>query len=58
MLSWLDILGCLAKWVIKLGEFDFSYCPRPSQKVQVLANFLMECMWTDGNTEEVPIELA
>ncbi|CAL8993406.1 unnamed protein product, partial [Prunus brigantina] len=34
--------GRLIKWAIELGEFDISYHPRPSEKGQVVADFISE----------------
>ena len=33
----------LAKWAIKLEEFDIKYLPRPSIKAQAPASFILEC---------------
>ena len=42
------------KWAIKLNEFDIQYRPRSSMKVQVLANFIIECTISDNNSEDEP----
>ena len=33
----------MAKWAIELTEFDINYRPRPAVKVQILADFIVEC---------------
>ena len=47
ILHWLDTSKRMAKWMVKLNAFDISYHSRSSIKVQVLANFLVECTWID-----------
>ncbi|XP_022854622.1 uncharacterized protein LOC111375929 [Olea europaea var. sylvestris] len=37
-----DVSGRLLKWAIELEEFDIEFKPRPSIKVQALANFIAE----------------
>ena len=44
-------VGQMAKWTVKLGEFDIQYRPRPSMKVQVLADFITECTISDNKSE-------
>ncbi|XP_073112241.1 uncharacterized protein [Elaeis guineensis] len=39
----LDTFGQLAKWVIELTEFEVRLQSRPSIKVQILADFIVEC---------------
>lgn len=46
----------MAKWVIVLNEFNIFYYPRSSMKVQVLTDFLVECMWSDDKPEKVIIK--
>src|SRR5215471_14034793 len=43
-----DTSGRIAKWAIKLSEFDLQYRSRPSMKAQVLADFVVECTIPDG----------
>ena len=33
----------MAKWAIKLSEFDIAYRPRTAFKAQILADFVVEC---------------
>ena len=47
--------GWLAKWAIKLKEFNLSFQARPALKSQVLADFLVECTWTEEQVEEPPL---
>ena len=42
----------MAKWAVKLSEYDISYLPRPSMKAQVLADFLVECTTDEHLLEE------
>ena len=42
MLSKLDLLKRLNKWVIELGVYDIKYVMRNTRKGQVLADFLVE----------------
>ncbi|XP_073118051.1 uncharacterized protein [Elaeis guineensis] len=42
-----DTSGRLAKWVMKLDEFDNQYRPRSALKAQVLTDFIVECPTTD-----------
>ena len=42
----------MVKWAIKLSEFDIQYCSRPSMKVQVLADFVVECTVLDNKPED------
>ena len=43
----------MAKWAVKLSEFDISFQPRTSIKAQALADFIVECSWsTDLPTKE------
>lgn len=51
-----DMSGRMAKWAVKLNEFDIFYRSRSYMKVQVLADFLVECMWSDDELEEAPAE--
>lgn len=39
--------------MIKLNEFNISYRPMSFMKVQILANFLIECTWPDNQPEGV-----
>ena len=42
----------MAKWAVKLFEYDISYLPRPTMKAQVLADFLVECTADEYLPEE------
>lgn len=57
LLQWLGTFGKMAKYAIKLNKFDLSYRPRSSKKVQVLADFLIKCTWSEDKADEEPIEL-
>jgi len=50
------MFGCLAKWALKLSEFNIAYHLKPSQKAQVLANFQVECTNMSGEHEETSLE--
>lgn len=54
ILQRVETSGLMVKWVIELSEFDLSYHPRSAMKVQVLADFLIECTIPD---EVPPLEL-
>ena len=41
----LDTLGRIAKWAIKLSEFDITFKPRSAMKAQILVHFIVECPW-------------
>ena len=56
ILSRPDTSGRMAKWAIKLNEFDISYQPRTVLKSQVLANFLVECTWPTEDNEGLSSE--
>ncbi|XP_073102932.1 uncharacterized protein [Elaeis guineensis] len=43
----------MAKWTVKLGEFDIQYRPRPSMKAQVLADFAAECTIFDNKPKDI-----
>lgn len=47
-----DRAGRVIKWAVELGEFDIAYVPRPSIKVQTLADFLVECTLPDNSEPE------
>ena len=42
----------MAKWAVKLGEFDIQYRPQPSMKAQILADFVAECTISDNEPED------
>ena len=42
----------MAKWTIKLDEFDIQYRPCPSMKAQVLADFVAKCTIPDNKPED------
>ena len=42
----------IAKWIIKLDEFDLQYRPRPLMKVQVLTDFIAECIVPNNNPND------
>ncbi|XP_018436085.2 uncharacterized protein LOC108808435 [Raphanus sativus] len=44
--------GRLAKWAIELGEYDIEYKPRTSSKAQVLADFIIELVPSETNTDD------
>lgn len=44
ILHWLDTSGKMAKWTLKLFEFDLAFHPGLSIKVQVPADFLIKCI--------------
>ncbi len=39
-----DVVGRIAKWVVKLSQFDVHFVPRIAIKSQVLADFVAD--WT------------
>ena len=41
----------MAKWAIKLSEYDIEYKPRTSSKVQVLADFVIELVPKEDSTK-------
>ena len=44
----------MAKWAVKLSEFNISFRPKISIKAQALADFIVECSWpTDLPAKEV-----
>jgi hypothetical protein len=43
-------VGCIVKWLVELGKFDFEFCPRQAIKSQILADFVSE--WTE--TQQPP----
>ena len=43
----------LAKWTMKLSEFDIQYQLRPALKAQVLADFIAECPMADQGSKDV-----
>ena len=47
-----DTSGWLAKWTVRLSEFDIQYRLWPTLKAQVLADFVAECPMTDRASEE------
>ena len=38
-----DASGRIAKWAVELTEFDINYRPWPVIKVEILADFMVEC---------------
>ena len=56
VLSRPDTSRCLAKWALKLSEFDITYRPRSAMKAQVLADFLVEYAGLGKGTEESPLD--
>ncbi|XP_073099648.1 uncharacterized protein [Elaeis guineensis] len=42
----------MAKWAVKLDEFDIQYRPRSSMKAQVLADFVTECTIFDNKSKD------
>ncbi|XP_073107718.1 uncharacterized protein [Elaeis guineensis] len=54
-----DTSGWLAKWTVRLGEFDIQYRPRPALKAQVLADFIAECPTTNVQSgEDDPVKVG
>lgn len=49
VLHCLDVSSRRAKWALELSEFDASFRPRLSIKVQVLAYFILECTILEGD---------
>jgi hypothetical protein len=45
-----DIVGCIVKWSVELGEFDLEFCPQQAIKSQILPDFVSE--WTE--TQQPP----
>ena len=43
----LDTSGWIAKWTLNLSDLDIYYQLRPSVKVQILADFVLECTIPD-----------
>ncbi|XP_074342686.1 uncharacterized protein LOC141680328 [Apium graveolens] len=41
--------GRVVIWSIELGEFDLEYVPRTEIKAQALADFVVECTFSDGS---------
>ncbi|XP_038974505.1 uncharacterized protein LOC120105822 [Phoenix dactylifera] len=42
-----DRAGRIAKWAVKLGEFDLEYRPRPAIQARALVDFIVECTLPD-----------
>ena len=42
----------IAKWALELSELDIHYRPRPSIKIQILADFILECTIHEGKPSE------
>ncbi|XP_073104404.1 uncharacterized protein [Elaeis guineensis] len=54
-----NTLGRLAKWAVRLDEFDIQYRPRPALKAQILADFIAECPTIDlPSGEGDPVEVG
>ena len=48
-----EAAGRMALWVVELSEFDIQYRPRMAVKGQVVADFIAEFTFRDGQgTEE------
>ena len=47
-----ELSGRLARWVVELSKFDIQYKPRPSIKLQSLADFVAECIILNEDTTE------
>nr|AAP20843.1 retrotransposon protein, putative, Ty3-gypsy sub-class [Oryza sativa Japonica Group]ABF96690.1 retrotransposon protein, putative, Ty3-gypsy subclass [Oryza sativa Japonica Group] len=46
-----DVVGCIAKWVLELSQFDVHFVPRTAIKSQVLADFVADWTMTDNRSD-------
>ena len=62
-----DTFDRVAKWTVRLEEFDISFCPRSALKAQVITDFIVECTWSltpmightiDGDHEDDVLTIA
>lgn len=47
-----DTLGRLIAWVVELSQFVLEYHPRIVIKGQALANFVVECSFTEPDSQD------
>jgi hypothetical protein len=41
-----EVIGWIAQWVVKIGQYDIEFIPRRAIKSQALTDFITE--WTDS----------
>ncbi|XP_066161938.1 uncharacterized protein [Oryza sativa Japonica Group] len=46
-----DVVGCIAKWVVELSQFDVHFVPRTTIKSQVLADFVADWTMLDNRSD-------